>query len=81
MYPSKKGKGQDMLTIDLPKKTEKRLYNFAAISGTDKKKIAVGAIEEFLDEIHDASVAQSRAMNPGKTYTIAEAEKMLALQS
>ena len=70
-----------MLTIDLPRKTERKLYNYAMMSGTDKKKIAVGAIEEFLEEIHDASIAQSRAMNPGKTYTIAEAEKILALQS
>lgn len=64
-----------MLAIGLPPDIEKRLEELSKKTGLTKTYYARGAIVEYLDGLEDSYLASERVKNPGRRWTMEEAEK------
>lgn len=67
------------LAIRLPEVIEKRLAALAAETGRTKTALAPEAILEYLDDLEDLYLAESRARLNRKAILLAEAERELGL--
>ena len=74
-----------MLAIRLPSEIEQRLEALAAATGRTKTFYARKAIVEFMDDMEDIYLAESRleAVRAGRsrTFTLDEVERELGLDS
>ena len=68
-----------MLAIRLPPDLEERLARLAARTGRTKTFYARQAIEEHLEELEDAYLAEERLKQPAKRWTQEELERGLDL--
>jgi RHH-type rel operon transcriptional repressor/antitoxin RelB len=68
-----------MLAIRLPDAVEKRLSSLAAETGRTKSALAREAIVEYIDDLEDLYLAESRARQNRKTIPLAEVERELGL--
>ncbi len=68
-----------MLAIRLPDAIEKRLTSLAIETGRTKTALAREAILEYMDDLEDLYLAESRARLNRKTIPLAEVERELGL--
>jgi RHH-type transcriptional regulator, rel operon repressor / antitoxin RelB len=68
-----------MLAIRLPDAIEKRLSSLAAETGRTKTALAREAILEYIDDLEDLYLAESRARQNRKTISLADVERELGL--
>ncbi len=68
-----------MLAIRLPEELETRLDKLAAKTGRTKTYYAREAIIEYLDDLEDYYLAESRLRNNAKSISIDEVERELGL--
>ena len=68
-----------MLAIRLPDAIEKRLASLAAETGRTKTALAPEAILEYIDDLEDLYLAESRARLNRKTIPLSEVERELGL--
>ena len=68
-----------MLAIRLPDAIEKRLASLAAATGRTKTALAREAILEYIDDLEDLYLAESRARLNRKTIPLSEVERELGL--
>jgi RHH-type rel operon transcriptional repressor/antitoxin RelB len=70
-----------LFSIRLPDELYKRLANLAHTTDRNKSYIIRRAIEEFLEEEEDYTLALSRLSAQEKQYNLSEVEKRLGLES
>lgn len=68
-----------MLAIRLPEAIEKRLASLAAETGRTKTTLAREAILEYIDDLEDLYLAESRARLNRKAIPLDEVERELGL--
>lgn len=68
-----------MLAIRLPESIEQRLTALAAETGRTKTTLAREAILEYIDDLEDYYLAESRARKNRKTIPLEDVEKALGL--
>ena len=68
-----------MLAIRLPEAVEKRLASLAAETGRTKTTLAREAILEYIDDLEDLYLAESRARLNRKAISLDEVERVLGL--
>ena len=68
-----------MLAIRLPENIESRLDQLAEKTGRTKTFYAREAILEYLDDLEDYYLAESRSKGKGKTISLDEVEQQLGL--
>ena len=68
-----------MLAIRLPEALEKRLTSLASETGRTKTALAREAIVEYIDDLEDLYLAESRARLGRKTISLADVERELGL--
>lgn len=68
-----------MLSVRLKPELEERLSRLAKQTGRTKTYYASQLIEENIDELEDRYLAESRLEKRGKTFSSAEARKLLGL--
>jgi len=68
-----------MLAIRLPEVIEKRLASLASETGRTKTALAREAIVEYIDDLEDLYLAESRARLGRKTIALADVERELGL--
>jgi RHH-type transcriptional regulator, rel operon repressor / antitoxin RelB len=68
-----------MLAIRLPESIETRLASLALETGRTKTTLAREAIFEYIDDLEDYYLAESRARKNRKTIPISDVEKSLGL--
>jgi len=68
-----------MLAIRLPEAIEKRLVSLAAETGRTKTALAREAILEYIDDLEDLYLAESRARLGRKAIALADVERELGL--
>ena len=68
-----------MLAIRLPDAIEKRLASLAAETGRTKTALAREAILQYIDDLEDLYLAESRARLNRKTIPLSEVERELGL--
>lgn len=68
-----------MLAIRLPDTIEKRLAALASETGRSKTALAREAILEYIGDLEDLYLAESRAQLGRKTIPMAEVERELGL--
>ena len=68
-----------MLAIRLPDAIEKRLASLAGETGRTKTALAREAILEYIDDLEDLYLAESRARLNRKTIPLSEVERELGL--
>ncbi len=68
-----------MLAIRLPEVLEQRLTRLAQETGLTKTALAREAIQEHLDDLEDALLAEARARRNRKTIPLDDVERALGL--
>ena len=68
-----------MLAIRLPEAIERRLASLSAETGRTKTALAREAIVEYIDDLEDLYLAESRARQARKTIPLDEVERELGL--
>ena len=67
------------LVIKLDDATERRLTALAKKLHCSKSSIAQEAIENYIEDLEDYSLAKIVQINPGQVYTLEEIERMCDL--
>lgn len=68
-----------MLSVAIDPELEKRLEALGAKTETSKADFVRQAMMDALDEWEDAAVAEERLRNPGREYSMEEAERILGV--
>ena len=68
-----------MLNVTIDPDIEKRLEALGTKTAISKTDFVRQAMLDALEDLEDAVVAEERLMNPGKEYSMEEAERILGV--